>query len=117
MSQGTTRIRRRSPSTHPTIQSDHEKKRQAQKKNAEAKKKRDELEAQNNEKMHVEQFKFRGSMSSMDNRHERVPSKPVIISITTPKGTKHVADQFKRENEEEGVDDLPPVLHEDDEDK
>ena len=41
-----------------------------------------------------EQVKFRGSMSSVENRHERVPSKPVVISITTPKGTRHVADAF-----------------------
>ena len=42
----------------------------------------------------VEQVKFRGSMSSVENRHERVPSKPVVIAITTPKGTRHVADAF-----------------------
>eukprot|EP00483_Globobulimina_turgida_P012770 UN12794 len=44
----------------------------------------------------AEQVKFRGgSMStSVVNRHERVPSKPVIIAITTPKGTQHVADAF-----------------------
>merc|ERR1712129_444722 len=66
--------------------------------------------------MQVEQFKFRGSMSSMENRHERVPSKPVIISITTPKGTKHVADQFKDElDREDALDDLPGILHEDEE--
>eukprot|EP01083_Nonionella_stella_P047793 127935_1 len=43
----------------------------------------------------LEQVKFRGgSMSSVENRHERVPSKPVVIAITTPKGTRHVADAF-----------------------
>lgn len=41
-----------------------------------------------------EQVKFRGSMSSVEHRHERIPSKPVVIAITTPKGTRHVADAF-----------------------
>ena len=42
----------------------------------------------------TEQVKFRGSMSSVENRHERVPSKPMVMTITTPKGTRHVADAF-----------------------
>eukprot|EP00485_Elphidium_margaritaceum_P008430 CAMPEP_0202696068 /NCGR_PEP_ID=MMETSP1385-20130828/9435_1 /ASSEMBLY_ACC=CAM_ASM_000861 /TAXON_ID=933848 /ORGANISM="Elphidium margaritaceum" /LENGTH=209 /DNA_ID=CAMNT_0049352171 /DNA_START=240 /DNA_END=869 /DNA_ORIENTATION=- len=43
----------------------------------------------------TEQLKFRGgSMSSVENRHERVPSKPVMISITTPRGTQVAADVF-----------------------
>merc|ERR1712176_1630852 len=86
-------------------------------KNKTKEKKKNEGNGTEDGTMQVEQFKFRGSMSSMENRHERVPSKPVIISITTPKGTKHVADQFKAEHEEDGVDDLPAVLHEDDEEK
>ncbi len=57
----------------------------------------------------AEQVKFRGgSMSSVVNRHERVPSKPVIISITTPKGTHYVADAFgEYDGEQDEKDELP----------
>jgi len=54
-----------------------------------------------------EQVKFRGSMSSVDNRHERVPSKPMVMTITTPKGTRHVADAFGDFDGKE--DDLPGI--------
>jgi len=69
-----------------------------------------------------EQVKFRGSMSSVEHRHERIPSKPVVIAITTPKGTRHVADAFgdydgdnpdhNGTGDESGDPDLPGI-HED----
>jgi len=58
----------------------------------------------------TEQVKFRGSMSSVENRHERVPSKPIVMTITTPKGTRHVADAF---GEYDGKDDDLPGIDED----
>eukprot|EP01083_Nonionella_stella_P242380 845505_1 len=58
----------------------------------------------------AEQVKFRGSMSSVENRHERVPSKPVIIAITTPKGTRHVADAFgEYDGQSDEKDELPGI--------
>jgi len=55
-----------------------------------------------------EQVKFRGSMSSVENRHERIPSKPVVIAITTPRGTRHVADAFGDfDGDEEADPNLP----------
>lgn len=64
-----------------------------------------------------EQVKFRGSMSSVENRHERVPSKPVVISITTPKGTRHVADAFGEYDGGQDPDNKDSELPEIDEDE
>ena len=69
--------------------------------------------------MPAEQVKFRGSMSSVENRHERVPSKPVIIAITTPKGTRHIADAFnelKKDHDHDKDSDLPEI-HENEEEE
>merc|ERR550525_504206 len=60
-----------------------------------------------------EQVKFRGSMSSVEHRHERIPSKPVVIAITTPKGTRHVADAFGEYDGDESADPDLPGIHED----
>eukprot|EP01084_Bolivina_argentea_P201998 345190_1 len=38
--------------------------------------------------------KYRSMIASGDGRNVRIPTKPVIVKITTPKGTKHVADAF-----------------------
>eukprot|EP00486_Rosalina_sp_Unknown_P013250 CAMPEP_0201593972 /NCGR_PEP_ID=MMETSP0190_2-20130828/191433_1 /ASSEMBLY_ACC=CAM_ASM_000263 /TAXON_ID=37353 /ORGANISM="Rosalina sp." /LENGTH=121 /DNA_ID=CAMNT_0048053407 /DNA_START=408 /DNA_END=773 /DNA_ORIENTATION=+ len=65
-----------------------------------------------------EQVKFRGSMSSVENRHERVPSKPVVISITTPKGTRHVADAFgEYDGQEPDKENELPEIDEDEEEE
>lgn len=71
----------------------------------------------NEEVVPQEQVKFRGSMSSVENRHERVPSKPVIIAITTPKGTRHVADAFGEYDgkDPENVKEELPGIDEDEE--
>eukprot|EP01084_Bolivina_argentea_P107009 191361_1 len=68
--------------------------------------------------LEIEQVKFRGSMSSVENRHERVPSKPVIISITTPKGTRHVADAFgDYDGEHDAEKEELPEIDEDEEEE
>lgn len=72
--------------------------------------------AEHGDKEHLgqpEQVKFRGSMSSVEHRHERIPSKPVVIAITTPKGTRHVADAFGDYEGDESADPDLPGIHED----
>jgi len=83
---------------------DKKAKQTANKKNGKQSKAKDAPKDNDAMALPAEQVKFRGSMSSVEHRHERVPSKPVVIQITTPKGTRHVADMFGKDGEEEGGD-------------